>query len=73
MKQLFKFHGVPKKTISNQDHKFTANFWKELFDSFRKKLAFVAPYHPQTNDQMERINIIFNDMHIICVMHHAQK
>ena len=31
LKEIFRFHRIPKETISNQDTKFTENFWRSLF------------------------------------------
>ena len=32
MKEVFRFHGVPKTIILDQDAMFTAKFWKALFE-----------------------------------------
>ena len=31
LKEIFRLHGIPKVIISNQDVKFTGNFWRSLF------------------------------------------
>ena len=31
LNEIFKLHGIPKAIISNQDMKFTRNFWRSLF------------------------------------------
>jgi hypothetical protein len=49
MKEIFRMHGVPKEIISDQDTKFTSNFWKYLFVGFETKLLFSTTYHPQTD------------------------
>jgi hypothetical protein len=56
MKEIFRLHGMPKEIISNQDTKFTSNFWKSLFVGFETKLLFSTTYHPQTDGQTERVN-----------------
>lgn len=46
-----RLHGIPKKTISYRDAKFTCRFGKELFAGLGAKLAFSVAYHLQTNDR----------------------
>ena len=31
VKNIFKLNGFPKVIVSDRDHKFTSNFWNELF------------------------------------------
>jgi hypothetical protein len=47
---------VPKATVSNQDPKFTSNFWKGLFKGSRTNLNFSTTYHLESDGQTERIN-----------------
>ena len=49
MKKIFKFHGLPKKIVTDRDVKFTSNFWKGLFAYLGTKLNFSAAYHPHTD------------------------
>ncbi|MBW0466690.1 hypothetical protein O181_006405 [Austropuccinia psidii MF-1] len=55
-------YGVPKSIISNRDPKFTSEFWTNLYDMLRIKLAFHTAYHPQTDDLAERIIQTMNDI-----------
>ena len=34
MKEITRFHGIPKSIVSDRDPKFTLNFWKGLFKGF---------------------------------------
>jgi len=58
IRDVVRFHGVPKKIMSDRDMKFTSKFWKELFSSLYTKLAFITTYHLQTDGQIERIDRI---------------
>jgi hypothetical protein len=73
MKYIFKLHGMPKKIISERDKKITSNFWKYLFSRFETKFIFGTSYHPQTNEQTERVNQVLEDMLRMHVMHHPRK
>ncbi|MBW0466203.1 hypothetical protein O181_005918 [Austropuccinia psidii MF-1] len=47
--------GVPKIIISDGAPIFTSEFWTNLYDMLRTKLAFSIAYHPQTDGLAERI------------------
>jgi hypothetical protein len=46
MREIARFHGIPKTIVFDKDPKFTSNFWKELFDGFGTNLNFSTTYHP---------------------------
>ena len=46
MKEIFRFHSLPKAIISDRDTNFTSNFWKILFAYLGTKLNFNTSYHP---------------------------
>ena len=46
IKEIVRFHGVPKNIVLDRDAKFTSKFWKEFFVGLRTKLAFSTTYHP---------------------------
>eukprot|EP00253_Pinus_taeda_P033850 PITA_33850 len=56
MQNIFKLHGLPKTIISSHDVKFTSVFWKTLFEELGTQLNFNTAYHPQTDEQTERVN-----------------
>ena len=62
MKQVFVYHGLPRRIISDRDSKFTSNFWKALFEATHTSLAYSTAYHPQTDGQTERVNQIIEDI-----------
>jgi hypothetical protein len=49
MKEVARFHEIPKTIVFDRDPKFTSNFWKWLFKGFRTNLNFSKAYHPQSN------------------------
>jgi len=73
MKEIFILHGMPMNIISDRDDKFTSNFWKVLFSSFRIELAFSTVYHPQTNGHTKSFNRVMEDMLRMYVMHQPKR
>ena len=62
MKEIFRLHGIQKVIILDRDVKFRGNFWKALFKGLGTQLNFNTAYHPQMDGQMERVNLILEDM-----------
>ncbi|MBW0583343.1 hypothetical protein O181_123058 [Austropuccinia psidii MF-1] len=54
--------GVPKIIISDRDPKFTSEFWTNLYDLLRTKLAFSTACHPQTDGLAERMMQTMEDI-----------
>jgi hypothetical protein len=73
MKEIFRVHGILKEIVSDKDMKFTSNFWKSLMVSLETKLLFITAYHPQTDEQTERVNQILEYMLRMHVMHQPKK
>ena len=73
IREIVRLHGVSKKIVLDRDVKFTSKFWKELFAGLGTKLAFSTTYHPLTDGQTERVNMILEDMLRMYVMHQQRK
>jgi transposase InsO family protein len=59
-------HRVPKKIVSDRGTQFTSRFWENLHEAMDTKLNFSLVYNPQTDDQIERVNQILEDMLSAC-------
>jgi transposase InsO family protein len=53
---IYKLHGLPAAIVSDRDKILTSNFWKELFKQAGFNLHMSSSYHPQSDDQIERVN-----------------
>ncbi|RVW38680.1 Transposon Tf2-12 polyprotein [Vitis vinifera] len=58
LKHVVKYWGLPKYIISDRDPRFTGKFWTELFKLMGSELHFSTSFHPQTDGQTERVNVL---------------
>jgi transposase InsO family protein len=72
MSRIVCLHGVLKKTMSDRGTQFTLKFWERLHESLDIQLRFSSAYHPQTNDQTERVNQILEDMLRVCALQYGR-
>jgi hypothetical protein len=45
MREIARFHGIPRTIVSDKDTKFTSNLWKGLFKGFGTNMNFSTTYH----------------------------
>jgi len=53
MKEIVCLHGLPETIVSDQDTKFTSQFWRETHRLLRVKLLMSTAFHPQTDGVSE--------------------
>jgi hypothetical protein len=56
-------HRVPKMIVFDRGSQFVARFWEQLHASLKTHLIHSLAYHPQTDDQKERVNQILEEHH----------
>jgi hypothetical protein len=49
MREVSRFHGIPKIIVSDRDPKFTSKFWKGLFKGFKTNMNFSTTYHIESD------------------------
>ena len=54
IREIVRLHGVPVSIASDQDTRFTAQFWKSFSKGHRDRTVNEYAFHPQTDGQSER-------------------
>jgi hypothetical protein len=70
--QIVLLHGIPWTIVSDRGAPFVARFWEHLQESLGTHVIRSSAYHPQTDDQTERVNQILEDMLRACVLHYGK-
>ena len=60
-RNVVKYFSLPKYIMSDRDFCFTSSFWIVLFRLLGTQLKFSTVNHPQTDGQIERINVVLED------------
>ncbi|GJV88869.1 putative reverse transcriptase domain-containing protein [Tanacetum coccineum] len=68
LKEVVSKHGVPVLIISDQDGRFTSQFWQSLNKALDTQLDMITAYHPQTDSKSERTIQTLEDMLRACVI-----
>ena len=58
IEHIFRLHGLPRIIISDRGPQFVARFWQALCIILQIQAKLSTPYHPQTDGQTERLNVI---------------
>jgi hypothetical protein len=61
LNNIFRLHGLPEDIVSDRDPRFTASFWKQLFQLLGTQLKMSTTHHPETDGQTERVNRVVED------------
>ncbi|KAL4378322.1 hypothetical protein GQ457_02G025300 [Hibiscus cannabinus] len=68
IREVIRLHGVPTSIVSDRDPKLTSRFWKSLQKALGTRVNLSTIFHPQTDDQSERVIQILEDMLRACVI-----
>ena len=50
---VVRLFGLPDEVLHDRDPRFTADFWRYLWDAMGSRAAFSSAYHPQTDGKAE--------------------
>ena len=53
IRRIISCQGLPRKIISDQDPRFSGQFWKAIFKMLGTQIALSTVFHPQSNGQTE--------------------
>jgi hypothetical protein len=70
---IVRYHGILKTIISDRGSIFIAHFLEQLHECLGTHLICSSAYHPQTDEQTERVNKIIEDMLRACVLTNGPK
>jgi hypothetical protein len=73
MSHIVRYHRIPNTIISDRGSIFVAHFWEQLHECLGTHLIRSSTYHPQTDNQTERVNQIIEDMLRACVLNDGPK
>ena len=68
VEEIIRLRGVSLSIVLDRDPRFTLMFWKELQSALGTKMKFSTTFHPQTDQQAERLIQVLEDMLRGCVM-----
>jgi transposase InsO family protein len=69
---VYKLHGLPQSIVSDRDKVFTSKLCQELFTLANVQLRMSATYHPQSDEQIERVNQCL-ETYLRCFVHACSK
>jgi transposase InsO family protein len=64
--EIVRLHGIPVSIVSDRDPVFTSSFWRGLFRASGSTLLMSSAFHPQTDGQMEAVNMAIG-MYLRCL------
>ncbi|CAI5711096.1 unnamed protein product [Peronospora effusa] len=59
---IFRLHGLPRELVSDRDPRFTAEFWRSVFQTLGTRLTMSTSDHPETDGQTERANRVLEEI-----------
>ena len=59
---IFRLHGLPRELVSDRDPRFTAAFWRSVFQALGTRLTMSTSDHPETDGQTERANRVLEEI-----------
>ena len=68
VREIVRLHGVPVSIVSDQDPRFTSQFWSSFQKAFGSSLHMSTAFHPQTDGQSERTIQTLEDMLRACIL-----
>ena len=68
IREVVRLHGIPISIVSDRDSIFVSEFWESFQRAMGTKLELSTAYHPESDGQTERVNLVLEDMLRACVL-----
>jgi hypothetical protein len=68
VEHVLRLHGAPRSIVSDCGPQFVAKFWKSFHQLLGTTLSYSTTFHPQTDEQTERVNQVLEDMLRACAL-----
>jgi hypothetical protein len=68
VEHVLRLHGAPRSIVSDRGPQFVAKFWKSFHQLLGTTLSYSTTFHPQTDEQTERVNQVLEDMLRACAL-----
>jgi hypothetical protein len=72
MSRIVYLHEVSKKIVPDRGTQCTSKFWEGLHEALYTQLCFSSSYHPQTDGQTQRVNLILEDILRACALQYGK-
>ncbi|MBW0584246.1 hypothetical protein O181_123961 [Austropuccinia psidii MF-1] len=70
IKNIFLKHGLPLSIVSNRGSLFVSSFWTNLCQQLKVSRDISTAYHPETDEQIVRVNQILEQYLLMYVSYH---
>ncbi|MBW0506445.1 hypothetical protein O181_046160 [Austropuccinia psidii MF-1] len=70
IKNNFSNNGLTSRIVSDRGPPFVSSFWTNLCQQLKISRDLSAAYHPETDEQTERVNQILEQYHWMYISHH---
>ncbi|WVZ93896.1 hypothetical protein U9M48_039848 [Paspalum notatum var. saurae] len=71
--RVLALHGDPQTITSDRGSLFVSRFWEHLQTALGTTFIHSSAYHPQTSDQVEKVNQILEEMLRACALTYSTK
>jgi hypothetical protein len=68
IEHILRLHGAPKSIVSDREPQFVAKFWQNFHKLMGTTLSYSTTFHPQTDEQTERVNQVLENMLRACAL-----
>jgi hypothetical protein len=68
VEHILRLYGAPNSIVSDRGPQFVAKFWRSFHKLMDTTLSYSTAFHPQTDEQTERVNQVLEDLLRACAL-----